>query len=54
MTITVFFTDGKRETFRRVLDVLNQDREYRMPSLARDGVTVLVPKASVKWLEIQS
>lgn len=54
MTVFVHFTDGKRETFRRVFDVKNQDREYRLPSLDKDGSTFLIPKANVKWLEIQS
>jgi hypothetical protein len=54
MTVTVHFTDGKRETFRRVRDVQNQTGEYRLPSEEKNGTTILVPKHTVKWLEFQS
>ena len=52
MTVTVFFTDGKSKTIRGVHDVRNQDLDYRLPPESPGGVTVLIPKASVKYLEI--
>jgi len=49
MTVTVTFTDGKKQTFRKIVDVFNQDRDYRLPILG--GGFVLIPKSSVRLLE---
>jgi len=54
MIVVVHFTDGKRETFHNVEDVRNQERDYRLPRSESSAATILIPKASVKWLEIKS
>jgi hypothetical protein len=51
MTVQVQFTDGKKQTFRGVRDVLNQDRDYRLPF--EKGGVVLIPKHAVRLLEIE-
>ena len=53
MTVTVFFTDGKKKTFRGVHDVRNQELDYRLPRNDARAATVLIPKASVKYMEIE-
>ncbi len=54
MTVTVHFTDGKKQTFRGVRDVQNQERDYRLPKEGGGNPTVLISKATVKYLEIES
>ena len=49
MTVTITYIDGKKETFRNVLDVFNQDRDYRLP--INGGGFVLIPKSVVRKLE---
>jgi hypothetical protein len=52
MTVTVKFTNGKVETFRKVEDVKNQDRDYRLPGID-SAPTVLIPKTAVMYLIIE-